>query len=220
MWGWCEVGIISCEWKESISFYNYSSIKIKIEFFGDKSNQENHFTVNRPVNFIEKKPLAPSIHSRIYWFIYSTNICWVLTMSKAYCVHQLHFIHTVLWMSFGNRASKTRTGNSTTSNSHQCLWISNVPGITLESSLSRLLSPMWQEREHNVHFTDKVLRQFMFIMRPSNVYVVVLKRKTMVKVFISCSERCHYQSKINKERTWKKPKLRVSLFSKPKEHEN
>ena len=114
VWGWYEVGIISCEWKESISFYNDSSIKIKIEFFGDKSNQENHFTVNRPVNFIEKKPLAPSIHSCIYWFIYSTNICWVLMMSKAYCVHQLHFIHTVLWMSFGNRASKTRTGNSTT----------------------------------------------------------------------------------------------------------
>lgn len=154
-------------------------MKIKIEFFGDKSNQENHFTVNRPVNFIEKKPLAPSIHSRIYWFIYSTNICWVFMRSKAYCVHQLNFIHTVLWMSFGNRASKIRTSNSTTttSNSHQGLWISNMPGITLESSLSRLLSPVWQERDHNVHFTDKVLRQFMFIMKLANVYVVVLKKQ-------------------------------------------
>lgn len=63
-----------------------------------------------------------------------------------------------------------------------------MPGITLESSFSRLLSKVWQERDYNVQFTDKILRQFMSIMRPSDVYAVILK-KQLVKSFISFAER-------------------------------
>lgn len=122
---------------------------------------------------------------------------------------------------FGNRASKTRTGNSTTT---AAAAVNACESLMCQALLEK---PHCQDCFHQCGKREipmSILQtKYWDIYAYHEAVKCVcsgIKKKKKVKVFISCSERCHYQSNDKQREDLKKPEIRVSLFSKPKEHEN